>query len=212
MSWKDLLVGVLKSKAAETQPPTEEDLKQIATEVGTKLVSGELEPTTEVIKSFVKTKGLSDEDANDFAEEALSAFFEVDDYSNPAPVQKSEGAGQETGTISKADFDELKSSVDVIGKAVVHLMQKSSVSKNLEGEIEKLKSELIAIGGQSADPKKPVEHAQDKPGVGGMDRKVIKSKLLQGLNAGKVTLGDIGVFDIHNELTQQAQAYLAEVK
>lgn len=210
MSWKDLLVGVLKSKAAEHQPPTEEDLKQIATEVGTKLVSGELEPTTEVIKSFVKTKGLSDEDANDFAEEALSAFFDVDN--DPAPVQKSEGAAQDTATISKADFDELKSSVDVIGKAVVHLMQKSSASKNLEGEIEKLKSELTAIGGQSADPKKPVEHAQDKPGVGGMDRKVIKSRLLQGLNAGKVTLGDIGVFDIHNELTQQAQAYLAEVK
>lgn len=146
MSWKDLLVGVLKSKAAEHQPPTEEDLKQIATEVGTKLVSGELEPTTEVIKSFVKTKGLSDEDANDFAEEALSAFFEVDNHPDPTPVQKSEGAGQETATISKADFDELKNSVDVIGKAVVHLMQKSSASKNLEGEIEKLKSELIAIG------------------------------------------------------------------
>lgn len=211
MSWIDELVGVLKSKTAEPKPPTEEDLKQIATEVGTKLVSGELEPTTEVIKSFVKTKGLSDEDASDFAEEALSAFFEVDNHPDPAPVQKSEGAGQETATISKADFDELKNSVDVIGKAVVHLMQKSSVSKNLEGEIEKLKSELIAIGGQSADPKKPVEHAQEPVNRHG-DRNVIKSRLLAGVRTGRLSVNDMGVFDIRNKLTDAAQAYLAESK
>jgi hypothetical protein len=212
MSWIDELVGVLKSKTAEPKPPTEEDLKQIATEVGTKLVSGELEPTTEVIKSFVRTKGLSEEDADEFAVEALSAFFDVDNHPEPAPVQKSGGAGQGTATISKADFDELKSSVDVIGKAVVHLMQKSTASQDLVGEIEKLKSELIVIGGQSADPKKPVEHAQDKPGVANMNRDVLKSKLLQGVTSGQLTIGDLGVFEIGNTLTKNAEIYLAGQK
>lgn len=210
MSWIDELVGVLKSKTAEPKPPTEEDLKQIATEVGTKLVSGELEPTTEVIKSFVRTKGLSDEDADEFAVEALSAFFDVDNHPEPAPVQKSGGAGQDIATISKADFDELKNSVDVIGKAVAHLM-KSSASKDLEGEIEKLKSELAAIGGQSADPKKPVEHAQEPVNRHG-DRNVIKSKLLAGVRTGRLSVNDMGVFDIRNQLTDAAQAYLAESK
>lgn len=45
-----------------------------------------------------------------------------------------------------------------------------------------------------------------------MDRDVLKSKLLQGVTSGQLTIGDLGVFEIGNTLTKNAEIYLAGQK
>lgn len=68
------------------------DLPALAGEVTELLDSGTVSPETEKVKDWAVSKGISEVDAQDFAEEVISAYFETpsEDQKSDTSVTKSE--------------------------------------------------------------------------------------------------------------------------
>lgn len=218
MEWIDKLIGRVTEirKAQAASSPAGADAGELAASVTEKLEAGELEPTEVAIKTFAKSAGLAEADADEFAGAVLDAYFTEDEDANPPaeeesddktePVAKSEAARgsaapTETRTVLKS-IHSLSRRVDAIGLAVTELLdllgQQSAAQQTLKTDVERHL--------QQEPPKRPVLKAgAGKPEP---DRATLKRLILKGVQARALTPLDMALFESQNVLSDSARQYV----
>ncbi|TGK41228.1 hypothetical protein [Leptospira andrefontaineae] len=210
------------------------DLPSLASEVTELLDDGSVSPETDKIKDWAVSKGVSEPDAQAFAEEVISAYFETpsEDQNLESKVSKSElpgetkEEGRQNTDVEIAGFQflqkveslvlALKSDISVLAESLEFVMDQVDKQSGLNREIQKLKSQLTEISSKPANTKTPVTQtnqiqvAKSDGIIPGNEREKFGNLILKGIEIGKCQIEDISYFETTGRLSNRALAYAKE--
>ncbi|MCR1794906.1 hypothetical protein [Leptospira sp. id769339] len=227
-----------KEKKISKSEPTSgsPDLPTLASEVTELLDDGSVSPETDKIKDWAVSKGVAEPDAQEFAEEVMSAYFETpsEDQNPESEISKSE-LGKETKDNGKENLEEaksdaektglqflqkveslvlaLKSDISVLAESLEFVMDQVDKQTGLSREIQKLKSQLSEISNKPTSSKSPVTQsnqiqvAKTDGIIPGNEREKFGNLILKGIEIGKCQIEDISYFETTGRLSDRAAAF-----
>lgn len=209
----------------------------LASEITALLDDGTISPETEKVKNWAVSKGLSEESAEDFANQVISAYFsdeddeEEDDMAEEDLIENKEDEDgededDEDDEVVKAALNELSSlhkdqevilkGLENLTQAMLGITQRLEKMEKQEDEVKLLKSQISQILVTPANQKSPVTHVQTPVnGDQGPNIQVIKSwvknQFISG-NPNKLTTQQVAALDSGYVSPDLLKIYNQEVK